>query len=145
MVEPGDIWIKTLGMGRPGQEMPDHWEDVGNGLFHRAATFGSRPGMRTGDLIVLHAALWGVEFAAGEVVSMPYMGREPGEHNWPWMVNIKLTHWVEWLHDGVPLEHLNTGQRDLRVSIRRRSHIRLTRSEYDNAIAALIRAGAKTA
>jgi hypothetical protein len=38
---------------------------------------------------------------------------------------------------GVPLETLNVGDRDVRVSMRRRSHIRLSEAEYQAAVDAI--------
>jgi hypothetical protein len=50
---------------------------------------------------------------------------------------VTLTHWRDFLLDGVPLEVLNAEERDLRNMIKRRSHIRLSANEYDAAVRAL--------
>jgi EVE domain len=132
-----DYWIKALGMGRRGQQIDDHWEDVANGLFRNAVTFASRPGIKSGDGIVLYASGTGLFFAVGEVTSYPYLYETDGSTNWPWRVNVKLHHWRDYIHDGEPLERLNVNGRDLRVSMRRRSHIRLSEKEYEAAKMAL--------
>ena len=124
-------------MGAREQQLPDDWASIGNGLFHRAATFGGRPGMRTGDRIVLYASGWGVIFAVGEVTSLPYRHIDEGEEDWPWRVNVALARSRQFLHDGVPLDVLNVEERDLRNTIKRRSHLRLSPTEYDAAVRAL--------
>jgi hypothetical protein len=75
-----------------------------------------------------------VVFAAGTVTSLPYPSTDP---EWPMQVNVELERGAGWLHEGIPLDRLNDGHRDLNVSIRRRSHIELTEAEYDNAVALL--------
>jgi hypothetical protein len=132
-----DNWIKALGMGARGHQLPDDWASVGEGLFHNAITFASRPGVRKGDRVVLYASGTGVIFAVGSVTSHPYLAEENPGTDWPWRVNVKLDHWREFLHDGEPLEALNVDERDLRKVIKRRSHIRLTDAEFNAATAAL--------
>lgn len=132
-----DFWIKALGMGAREQQLPDKWATIADGLFHNAVTFAGQPGMVPGDGIVLYASGTGLFFAVGEVKSFPYRFEEDGTTDWPWRVNVKLAHWREFLHDGVPLEVLNVDERDLRKTIKRRSHIRLSATEYDAAVRAL--------
>lgn len=132
-----DYWIKALGMGARGQQIPDDWASLGDGLFRNCVTFASRPGIKSGDGIVLYASGTGLFFAAGTVTSYPYLFEQDGSTRWPWRVNVKLDHWRDFIHDGVPLEVLNVDGRDLRVSIKRRSHIRLSETEYQVAVRAL--------
>ncbi len=132
-----DNWIKSLGMGARGPQLPDHWADIDDGIFHRAVTFRGRPGMATGDGIVLYASGTGLIFAIGHVTSYPYRQEAVGHESWPWRVNVELSRWREFIHDGVPLDLLNVESRDLRKVIKRRSHIRLTDTEYAAASAAL--------
>ncbi len=56
---------------------------------------------------------------------------------YPWWVDIRLDLSCDFVHDGVPLETLSVDGRDLRRLMRRRSHIRLTRKEYEAAVRAL--------
>ena len=93
--------------------------------------------MAPGDGIVLYASGTGLFFAVGEVTSFPYRFEDDGQTDWPWRVNVKLAHSREFLHDGVPLEVLNVDERDLRKTIKRRSHIRLSAAEYDAAVRVL--------
>lgn len=130
-----EYWLKALGMGARGQQMPDDWRSIS--VLTRAATFGREPSVKTGDRIVYYAAGKGLVFAAGEVTSYPYRAEDPSEGDWPWRVNVRLDLQKEWIHDGAPLETLNVGKRDIRVSMRRRSHIRLTEDEYNAAVDAL--------
>lgn len=129
-----DYWIKALGMGARQQQMPNNWAEIGNGLFHREVTSGVRPGMRTGDGIVYYASGIGLVFAVGEVTSFPFPFDDPEQPHWPWRARVKLTHWRDFIPDGVPLEALNVEKRDLRQSIKRRSHIRLSQGEYQEAL-----------
>jgi hypothetical protein len=132
-----DHWIKALGMGAREQQLPDDWGRVGNGLFHNAVTFSGRPGLKSGDGIVLYASGTGLVFAVGIVTSFPYLFEEDGTTGWPWRVNVKLEYWRDFLHDGVPLEELNVDGRDLRNRMKRRSHIRLSAAEYEAAVSSL--------
>ena len=129
-----DYWIKALGMGAREQQLPDHWADIDNGIFHRELTSAVRPGMRTGEGIVYYASGTGLIFAVGEITSFPYRNDDPEHQGWPWRVKVKLSHWRDSISDGVPLEALNVGERDLRQVIKRRSHIRLSEAEYDEAV-----------
>lgn len=129
-----DYWIKALGMGAREQQLPDHWADIDNGIFHRELTSAVRPGMRTGEGIVYYASGTGLIFAVGETTSFPYRNDDPEHQGWPWRVKVKLLHWRDFISDGVPLEALNVEERDLRQVIKRRSHIRLSEAEYDEAV-----------
>jgi hypothetical protein len=115
--------------------MPDDWRSVGNSLFERAITFAQRSSVEPGDKIVLYAAGWGAFFAAGTAESYPYP--QEGDDPWRWRVDLSLEHALPAIHDGVPLQVLNVDGRDLRVAMRRRSHIRLTEAEYGAAVEAL--------
>jgi hypothetical protein len=129
-----DYWIKALGMGAREQQLPDRWDEIGNGLFRHELTSGVRPGMRTGEGIVYYASGTGLIFAVGEITSFPFRSDDPDQPHWPWRVKVKLTHWRDFIPDGVPLEALNVEERDLRQTIKRRSHIRLSAAEYDEAV-----------
>jgi hypothetical protein len=115
--------------------MPDDWRSVGNGLFERAVTFAQKSSIEPGDKIVLYAAGWGAFFAAGTAESYPYP--KEGDGRWRWRVKLSLDHALPAIHDGIPLQLLNVDGRDLRVAMRRRSHIRLSEAEYEAAIQAL--------
>jgi hypothetical protein len=132
-----DYWLKTLGGGGRGALLRDDWQEEANGLLLRAATFPRRPGVRTGDGIVYYGAGYQVVFAAGYATSLPYQAESSEDTNWPWRVNVSLPWMVEFIHEGTPVDHLNVGDRDLGVSLKRRSHIRLTREEYEAAVNSL--------
>jgi hypothetical protein len=131
-----DYWLKMLGGGRREQLLRDDWMNEKDGLLLRAATFGRRPGIRTGDGIVYYGAGHRVFFAAGHAASLPYLAAND-ETFWPWRVNVTLPWTTEFVHEGVPLEHLNIDGRDLRDSIKQHSHIRLTEKEYAAAVMGL--------
>lgn len=126
-------WLKMLGGGLRQQLLRDDWMNEKEGLLLRCATFARRPGIRTGDGIVYYAAGHRVFFAAGQATSLPYLDADD-ETRWPWRVNVTLPWRTEFVHDGVPMEHLNIDGRDLRDSIKQHSHIRLSESEYTEAL-----------
>ena len=76
-------------------------------------------------------------YPAGEVTSYPYQAESPTETHWPWRVNVRLDWRKPFIHEGVALEGLSVDGRDLRRSMRRRSHIRLSEKEYEVAVNAL--------
>jgi hypothetical protein len=47
---------------------------------------------------------------------------------------VTLPIFVDFIHDGVPLDELNVDGRYLRESIKQHSHIRLTPAEYEAAV-----------
>jgi hypothetical protein len=130
-----DYWIKALGGGPGGTPLPNNWRNIS--FLTHAATFGTKCGMRAGDGIVYYATGTGLFFAVGEVTSDPYLAEDPSQTNWPWRVNVTLDHSTRLVDEGVPLETLSVDGRNLRVSMRRRSHIRLSENEYDAAVRAL--------
>lgn len=129
-----DYWIKALGMGAREQQFPDDWRGLSGGLFQTALTSAVQPAMRPGHGIVYYASGIGLVFAAGVITSFPYRFDDPAEPDWPWRVNVELTASRDFIHDGVPLEALNVAGRDLRQTIKRRSHIRLRAAEYAEAV-----------
>jgi hypothetical protein len=128
-------WLKALGKGARGSRIPDDWRSVEEGLFEHTVTFAQRPNIVPDDRIVLYAAGWGAFFAAGTVESYPYEHDDGGP--WRWRIDYRPDQSVPALHNGIPLQTLNVDGRDLRVSMRRRSHIRLSDEEYAAALRAL--------
>jgi hypothetical protein len=131
-----DYWLKLLGGGLRGKLLRDDWTNERDGLLLRAATFARRPGIRRGDAIAYCAAGHRMVFAAGYATN-PARLESDDETRWPWRVEVSLPWKTEFVHQGVPLDHLNVDGRDLRTSIRQHSHIRLSRPEYEAAVAAL--------
>jgi hypothetical protein len=128
-------WIKALGGGPRIGRMPDDWRSVENGLFERNVTFAQNSSIEPGDKIVLYAAGWGAFFAIGTAESYPY--EADVDDAWRWRVDFTPEHALPAIHDGIPLQKLNVDGRDLRVAMRRRSHIRLSEAEYAAAVEAL--------
>jgi hypothetical protein len=62
-------------------------------------------------------------FALGTATGYPYEVDEQWTADYRWVVDVQLECATEHIHDGIELEHLNVDGRDLRASIRRRSHI----------------------
>lgn len=54
-------WIKAVGTS--AWQMPNHWEDVRNGLFRNAVTFARKPSVEEDDELVLYATGTGRLFA----------------------------------------------------------------------------------
>lgn len=134
-----DIWIKALGGGAREARIPDDWATVADGLFNHSVTFGRHPNMKRGDKIALYASGWKLIFAVGEVTGAAYQAESVADTPWPWRVNVHLHQSVRFVHDGVPLDELSVDGRDLSVSMRRRSHMRLSDAEYEVAAASLAR------
>lgn len=125
-----DQWIKALGPGARKERFPDDWTAFQDGFFQRAVTFKREPGLRKGDGIVYYGSGWGLIFAAGTVMSHPYRIDEAWTSEWPWVVDVALDRSRQFVHDGEPLDGLNVDDRNLGISIRRRSHIRLSDAEF---------------
>lgn len=72
------------------------------------------------------------------MTSGPYYVNEPGtESNWPWRVDVDITSSVDFIPRGAPLEDANVDGRNLKRSIRQKSHIRLSQAEYAAAVDAV--------
>ena len=134
------FWLKTFGMGARESRMPDDWRSVK--VLTEHATSKRNSSMKKGDGIVYYAAGFGLLFAAGTVTSHPYFAPEDGEEDWPWRVDVSLDEEssLRFIHHGVSLDEASVDGRDLRRSIRQKSHIRLSENEYRSAIEALRRA-----
>lgn len=76
------------------------------------------------------------------MTSYPYRDEAGGEEDWPWRVDVLLDEEssLRFIHNGVSLDVASVDGRDLRRSIRQKSHIRLTNNEHGAAVAALRRA-----
>lgn len=125
-------WLKLLGTA--GHPMQDDWtnEDERSGDLVASR---QRMAMEPGDRIVCYATGVGSVFAVGTVTSFPY--KAPDDEGFEWRVNVELEDPKQFLHEGVPLHYLNVDGRDLRKSIKRRSHVKLTQAEFDAAVKAL--------
>lgn len=124
-----DFWLKAL--GSTDDPLNDDWRRDREGLFLRGVTFARQPSVKTGDGVVFYATGTGRIFACGSALSYPY--RQDGDTKWEWRVDMRMTHGVPYLHNGVPLERLNSDGRDHRIRIKRRSHVRLTEPEFEAA------------
>ena len=62
-----EYWLKALGMGARGQQMPDDWRNIK--VLTEHATFRRNSSLKPGDRIVYYAAGKGLLFAEGEVTS----------------------------------------------------------------------------
>jgi hypothetical protein len=125
-------WLKLL--GTTGHQMQDDWlnEDKRSGEFVASR---KRMAMKPGDRVVCYATRVGSVFAVGTVTSFPY--KAPDEEGFEWRVKVELENPKQFLHEGVPLDYLNVDGRDLRKSIKRQSHVRLTQPEFEAAVKAL--------
>ena len=125
-----EYWLKALGGGARVGQMPDDWRQIK--VLTRAATFRRRPSIKAGDKIVYYGAGWGLVFAAGSVTSHAYYDVE--DQPWAWKVDVSIEQARDFIHDGVTLDTISVGDRELSRSMRRRSHLRLTEDEYREAI-----------
>lgn len=130
-------WFKLLGMGDRKEPLVDDWISTHGGILRNSVMFPPRePKVQKGDLIVLYAAGKRIVFAIAEATSFPYQ-RPDVDQRWPWLVNVRYLHRRQFLHDGIPLSAINVDGRDLAKSIRQKSHIRLSKIEYEAAVRAL--------
>jgi hypothetical protein len=125
-------WLKLL--GTTGHQMQDDWsnEDKRDEGFVASR---KRMSMRPGDRIVCYATGVGSVFAVGTVTSFPH--KAPDDEGFEWRVGVELENPKQFLHEGVPLDYLNVDGRDLRKSIKRQSHVKLTSAEFEAAVKAL--------
>ncbi len=99
------------------------------------------PGIQTGDHLFLYAPGGSRKiFALAEAISDPehnssYNPKEEGSCQWK--VNIKFLINLN-VGDGIDIDEINAGRRDLMVSIQRQSHIRLFPEEYQLAHSKLL-------
>ena len=129
-------WLKALGMGARGEQMPDNWRNID--VLTRHATFKRQSSFKPGDKVVYYASGKGLVFAEGDVTSGPYYAREDGvESNWPWRVDVSIESSIDFIPRGVNLADAAVDGRDLRRSIRQKSHIRLSEAEYRAAVDAI--------
>lgn len=125
-------------MGARGEQMPDNWRDIE--VLTRHATFKRQSSLRPGDKVVYYASGKGLMFAEGDVTSGPYYLRQSGiESNWPWRVDVEINSSVDFIPRGPSLDEASVEGRDLKRSIRQKSHIRLSEAEYQAAAEAIKR------
>lgn len=125
-------------MGARGEQMPDNWRDIE--VLTRHATFKRQSSLRPGDKVVYYASGKGLMFAEGDVTSGPYYLQQSGiESNWPWRVDVEINSSVDFIPRGASLDEASVEGRDLKRSIRQKSHIRLSEAEYQAAAEAIKR------
>ena len=132
-------WLKVIGTS--SQRFRGAWGVEAPHLL-KTASFPDRgrPSVALGDELVYHAVGEHMSrvVAIADVVGPVYFGPavDPG---FPWLCEVRITSKRDVVADGVPLEELNVGDRDLRKSVRQHSHIRLTENEFQRAKRALTR------
>lgn len=137
------FWLKALGLS--GHPVQDDWANKlhyghQKAQLDKRVMFPRKPRIKPGDRLVYYAVGNGVIFAEGEALSIPYEEESfigPDKRPYPWWVNMRIDHRREFIHDGIPLNDISVGERELSRLMRRRSHIRLTRAEYNAAVRAL--------
>ena len=129
------IWLKLV--GATDAPMPPRWLD-GRKDLNDEVGFNKKASVDIGEDLVLYAVPQGKIIGIAEVLSHPIKGRKDGEERWPWRSKIRLKLAVA-DYDRCPgLEEIqDPGGRELKVSVRRQSHIGLSWSEYERARAAL--------
>jgi hypothetical protein len=130
-------WVKAFGSA--GERLADDWRAARKGVLQGHATFGQNPkSVGKGDGIVYYAAGTGLVFAAGTVTSFPYPNAT-NSPEWPFRVDVSLEVAKDYVHEGIRLEDLNrpTSHNDVRLRIKRRSHVQLTLDEYKRALTLL--------
>jgi len=129
-------WLKPIG-GGSGQT-PENWYVEWWDVLDMAC-FPRRPSVRVGDFLVYYAAGLGRICGIVKVNSAPIQGRFPekwteeNRKRWPWSVGVEL-------RLAIPANDLapTLGDIDVRtLSVRRQSHIALTREQFSKAASVL--------
>ena len=131
-------WLKLIGCSkRPitGHPFYGRYEED-----HVGFRKDRKPGIRMDDHLFLYAPGGSRRiFALAKAISDPehndkYNPQEEGSCRWKinirYLINLHVS-------DGIDIDEINTGQRDLMVSIQRQSHIRLFPDEYQVALSRL--------
>lgn len=128
-------WLKVIGTS--GWPLRDDWGSHAPPLL-KYASFSKRPGEGSfvpGDDFVYYAI--GEDrsrvVAIGAVRGRPRYDRAREESpGWPWLIDVDIEARKTFIRDGIPLDHLDV-DRELKRSVRRHSHIRLTAHEFARA------------
>jgi len=127
-------WLKLIGCSK--------WPITGHPFYgsykenHIGFRKERKPGIRMGDHLFLYAPGGSRRiFALAEAVSDPehndkYYPQEEGSCRWK--INVRYLINLD-VGDGIYIDEINSGQRDLKASIQRQSHIRLFPEEYQVA------------
>ncbi|HST34833.1 MAG TPA: hypothetical protein VLJ80_15085 [Solirubrobacteraceae bacterium] len=129
-----EYWLKSL--GTTTKPMKDDWLNEAHRMLD-FVTSRKRMAMRPGDKLALYATGHGSVFAVGTVTSFAFEHGEPGHEDFVWRVNVQLDQPREFIHEGVPLDLVSVDDRDLRVSIKQKSQIRLSSNEFEAIEASL--------
>lgn len=136
------LWLKALGLN--GYPVVDDWANKLHGpqkaTLDKKVMFPRKPHIKPGDRLVYYAVGKGVIFAEGEALSIPYEDQPIVAQDgrpYPWWVDVRIDHRRTFVHQGIPLNTISVSDRQLSLLMRRRSHIRLTRAEYNAAVRAL--------
>jgi hypothetical protein len=134
MHEEQRIWLKALGSSE--ERLPPNWVDGGSPLL-RSIRFpaGRVPTLEVDDLVIYYAAGWQKIFAAAQVKQRP-KHRPQGHSRWPWEAKVDVFLLVPDLGFAPDVRRagINT------LSLRNKSHIRLTEKQYREAVAGLAEA-----
>jgi hypothetical protein len=120
-------WLKNVGTS--ARPIEDAWRNNRDWLF-KFVTSRQRMNMKPGDGIAYYATGLGSVFALGTVTSFVYEQREAEHEDFVWRVDVELSRWRDFVHAGVPLEHVSVEERDLPGSIKQKSHIKLSPAEF---------------
>jgi hypothetical protein len=128
------VWLKALGTSR--QPLAALWMEDRPELVKEIRFPPRTPTLETGDKVLYYASGWQRIFAAGQLTTNPKRVHAPGYEDYPWVARVRL-------HLLVPDLALAPDFRraDIRsTSVRSKSHIRLTESQYRKGVAELARA-----
>jgi hypothetical protein len=127
-------WLKNVGTST--QPLEDDWRSK-RAWLSEFVTSRQRMSLKPGDGIAYYATGLGSVFAVGTVTSFVYEQPEEQHEDYTWRVDVNLSHWRNFVHEGVPLELVSVEERDLRGSIKQKSHITLSPAEYEAISTAL--------
>ncbi len=128
-------WLKVIGTS--SSPLRNDWTKHAPSLL-QYASFAKRPGMGSwvrGDEFVYYALRGDLSrvVAVGRVVGPKLLDtsriEDPG---WPWLVEVEIDAKCDLIGDGFELDLLDVA-RELKRSVQRRSHLRLSPEEFDRA------------
>jgi hypothetical protein len=130
-VEYDRLWLKALGSAK--EPLSQDWLDGRLSLLRAIRFPGSRvPTLEEGDLVLYYAAVWQRIFAAAQLLSDVYHAPQ-GAARWPWRADVRVFLLVPDLAYAPDLRRAGINP----LSVRSKSHIRVTPHQYREAIAGL--------
>jgi hypothetical protein len=128
------LWLKALGSGT--QHLPSYWIQ-GRSELLKSIRFPPKrvPTLMQGDLVLYYAAGWQRIFAAAQLTSDAHYA-PAGSTSFPWKADVRVFLLVPNLDFAPDLRRAGINP----LSVRNKSHIRITPQQYREGVAGLAEA-----